>query len=112
MPIHDIVDNRNLKLLDQIKSILDSTEAAHFAIGYFFISGFTAISDRLTVGQQYILRELGSLFRLTEAEAIKAQINTLVQIYNQHNLHQWLDNKSLPILSQPIPIVICSGALE
>jgi superfamily II DNA/RNA helicase len=48
MPTHDIIDNRNQKLVDQIKRILDSTEAAHFAVGYFFISGFTAIAERLT----------------------------------------------------------------
>jgi hypothetical protein len=48
MPTHDIIDNRNQKLVDQIKRILDSTEAAHFAVGYFFLSGFTAIAERLT----------------------------------------------------------------
>ncbi|NMG18699.1 helicase-related protein [Brasilonema bromeliae] len=47
MPTHDIIDNRNQKLVDQIKRILDSSEAAHFAVGYFFISGFTAIAERL-----------------------------------------------------------------
>ncbi len=48
MPHHDIVDNRKQKLVDQINCILDSSSAAHFAVGYFFLSGFTAISDRLT----------------------------------------------------------------
>jgi superfamily II DNA/RNA helicase len=48
MPTHDIIDNRNQKLLDQIKRILDSSEAAHFAVGYFFLSGFTAIAERLS----------------------------------------------------------------
>ncbi|PSB61647.1 helicase, partial [Chroococcidiopsis cubana CCALA 043] len=48
MPTHDIIDNRERKLVDQINRILDSSEAAHFAVGYFFLSGFTAIADRLT----------------------------------------------------------------
>ncbi|MCC5627689.1 phospholipase D-like domain-containing protein [Nostoc sphaeroides CHAB 2801] len=48
MPIHDIIDNRNQKLVDQINCILDSSSAAHFAVGYFFLSGFTAIAQRLT----------------------------------------------------------------
>ncbi len=48
MPTHDIIDNRNQKLVDQIKRILDSTEGAHFAVGYFFLSGFSAIAERLT----------------------------------------------------------------
>ncbi|MGK7938178.1 MAG: helicase-related protein [Xenococcaceae cyanobacterium] len=47
MPSHDIIDNRNQKLVDKINCILSSSEAAHFAVGYFFISGFTAIRDRL-----------------------------------------------------------------
>ena len=47
MPSHDIIDNRNQKLVDKINCILESSGAAHFAVGYFFISGFTAISDRL-----------------------------------------------------------------
>ncbi len=43
----DIIDNRECKLATQIRTILESSEAAHFAVGYFFISGFTAIADRL-----------------------------------------------------------------
>ncbi|RUR74870.1 helicase-related protein [Chlorogloeopsis fritschii PCC 9212] len=48
MPIHDIIDNRTRKLVDQINCILDSSQAAHFAVGYFFLSGFTTIAKRLT----------------------------------------------------------------
>jgi len=44
---HDIIDNRNDRLVDQINTILGSTEAARFAVGYFFLSGFTAIADKL-----------------------------------------------------------------
>ncbi|MEM7557407.1 MAG: phospholipase D-like domain-containing protein, partial [Cyanobacteria bacterium P01_A01_bin.84] len=47
MSNHDIVDNRNQTLVDKINCILDSSEAAHFAVGYFFLSGFTAIAKRL-----------------------------------------------------------------
>src|SRR5271157_5120197 len=46
MPTHDIIDNRNEKLVDHIKRILSSTERARFAVGYFFLSGLTAIADR------------------------------------------------------------------
>lgn len=45
--MHDIIDNRNQKLVDQINCILHSSSSAHFAVGYFFLSGFTAIADRL-----------------------------------------------------------------
>ncbi len=43
----DIVDNRREKLVENIKRILGSTESARFAVGYFFLSGFEAISERL-----------------------------------------------------------------
>ena len=43
----DIVDNRREKLVDTIGRILESTESARFAVGYFFVSGLTAVQDRL-----------------------------------------------------------------
>jgi hypothetical protein len=47
MGIHDIIDNRELRLVDQINLILGSTESAKMAVGYFFLSGLEAIVDRL-----------------------------------------------------------------
>jgi len=47
MPTHDIVDNRKEILVDHINRILGSTEAASFAVGYFFLSGFTSIASKL-----------------------------------------------------------------
>ena len=47
MPTHDIIDNRDERLVDHINRILSSTEAARFAVGYFFVSGLTCISERL-----------------------------------------------------------------
>src|SRR5437773_81700 len=47
MPAHDIIDNRREKLVDHINRILSSTEAARFAVGYFFLSGLESISQRL-----------------------------------------------------------------
>ena len=43
----DIIDNRSVKLVDRIKSILHSTEAGRFAVGYFFISGLESVADSL-----------------------------------------------------------------
>ena len=47
MPTHDIIDNRQEKLVDHINKILSSSEAARFAVGYFFLSGLTAIGEKL-----------------------------------------------------------------
>jgi len=44
---HDIIDNRQEKLVDHIRRILPGTQAAHFAVGYFFLSGLEAVADRL-----------------------------------------------------------------
>ncbi|MCL5257471.1 MAG: phospholipase D-like domain-containing protein [Chloroflexi bacterium] len=44
---HDIIDNRNEKLLDRINLYLDSSEQARFAVGYFFLSGFEGIAAQL-----------------------------------------------------------------
>jgi hypothetical protein len=45
--VSDIVDNRSVKLSDRISSILTSTESAHFAVGYFFLSGLESVADAM-----------------------------------------------------------------
>ncbi len=47
MPTHDIIDNRTEKLVTHINRMLESTETARFAVGYFFLSGLESIADRL-----------------------------------------------------------------
>src|SRR4030042_2731419 len=47
MPAHDIIDNRKEILVEHINRILSSTEAARFAVGYFFLSGLTSIAGKL-----------------------------------------------------------------
>jgi hypothetical protein len=47
MPTHDIIDNRNEKLVDHINRILGSTEKARFAMGYFFLSGLECLARQL-----------------------------------------------------------------
>ncbi len=44
---HDIIDNRNRLLLDQIRAELPNSQAAKFAVGYFFLSGLEAVADVL-----------------------------------------------------------------
>lgn len=45
---HDIIDNRNERLVEHIKQILATTESAKFAVGYFFLSGLEAIEEKLS----------------------------------------------------------------
>ncbi len=44
---HDIIDNRTEKLIDHIRRILPGSQAARFAVGYFFLSGLEAVADQL-----------------------------------------------------------------
>lgn len=62
MPAHDILDNRNEKLVDHINRILASTESARFAAGYFFLSGLESIAERLT-GVKELRLLIGNLLR-------------------------------------------------
>jgi HKD family nuclease len=47
MPTHDIIDNRDEKLIDHIRQILPGSRSARFAVGYFFLSGLEAVADQL-----------------------------------------------------------------
>ena len=48
MSSNDIIDNRQETLAAHLRRVLGSTEVARFAVGYFFLSGFEAIVDRLS----------------------------------------------------------------
>jgi hypothetical protein len=44
---HDIIDNRERRLVECIKPLLSESERAKFAVGYFCVSGFKAIAAEL-----------------------------------------------------------------
>ncbi len=56
-----------------------------------------------------INRELNLLRRngVTSQELLK----TLVRLYHQHNMRDWVDRRSLQLEDQPIPKIVCSEAL-
>ena len=56
-----------------------------------------------------INRELNLVRRngVTGPELLK----TLVRLYHQHNMRDWLDRRSLQLEEQPIPKIVCSEAL-
>ena len=49
MPPHNVIDNRTERLVDHINRIFASTDAARFAVGYFFLSGLESIAEKLAV---------------------------------------------------------------
>jgi hypothetical protein len=46
-PTYDIIDNRTRELAPEIKDFLADSIRAHFAVGYFFLSGFQAIAEHI-----------------------------------------------------------------
>jgi hypothetical protein len=56
MPTHNIIDNRDERLVDHIQAILPNTKSAKFAVGYFFLSGLEALGTSLdTIGELRLL---------------------------------------------------------
>ncbi len=49
---HDIIDNRALHLADAVRPLLNQSVRAHFAVGYFFLSGFKEIAKELEKVQE------------------------------------------------------------
>ena len=54
---HDIINNRNGKLVDHISLILDSTQKVRFTVGYFFLSGFQGIATATGGGAAIVDRQ-------------------------------------------------------
>jgi len=50
--MHDIIDNRESYLADAVRPLLIQSVRGHFAVGYFFLSGFKAISKELEAVQE------------------------------------------------------------
>lgn len=67
---HDIIDNRELKLIDELARRFPSSERAKFAVGYFFLSGLEPLHDQL-----YNLQELRLLIGNTSNKATIEQIS-------------------------------------
>ena len=49
---HDIIDNCESYLADAVRPLLGQSVRAHFAVGYFFLSGFKAIAEELEKVQE------------------------------------------------------------
>ena len=111
---HDIIDNRNEKLAEHINLILDSTERARFAVGYFFLSGFQSIAKelqgvkelRLLIGNttnRETLEQLAEGYRRLEQVADVAEAQTYPKrIESQHMGEETAENitESVELMDQ------------
>ncbi|MBC8234775.1 helicase, partial [bacterium] len=87
---HDIIDNRNEKLLEHIWLILSSTERASFAVGYLFLSGLKPIREQL--------EQLSEIRLLIGNTTNRETLETLAEGYKRLDLLQeateyWLYQK-------------------
>ena len=67
---HDIIDNHDVKLIDELARRFPSSEKAKFAVGYFFLSGLEPLKD-----QPYNLQELRLLIGNTTNKETIEQIS-------------------------------------
>src|SRR2546428_6389293 len=49
---HDIIDNHESYLADAVRPLLNQSVRGHFAVGYFFLSGFKTIAKELEKVQE------------------------------------------------------------
>ncbi len=85
MPQHDIIDNLDNTLKEKISEILPASSQAHFAVGYFFLSGLHAVEEHLdnlkelrlligNTGSRSTLEQLAEAYsRLTPADNINRE---------------------------------------
>ena len=76
---HDIIENRTSFLGDAVRPLLGQSERAHFAVGYFFLSGFKAIAQELEKVQEVRLligntSDRATVEQLAEGHASKEAI--------------------------------------
>ncbi|MBN1284124.1 MAG: helicase [Anaerolineae bacterium] len=76
---HDIVDNRSVKLLETIKTILPTAESAKFAVGYFFLSGLEAVEHEIA-GVRELRLLIGSAANRQTIEQIAEGYRRLAEI--------------------------------
>lgn len=76
---HDIIDNRSTRLIETIQNILPGSQAARFAVGYFFVSGLEAVQHELgNVGELRLL--IGSTSSRETIEQIAEGYRRLAEV--------------------------------
>ncbi|MFQ5794382.1 MAG: phospholipase D-like domain-containing protein [Candidatus Bipolaricaulia bacterium] len=70
---HDIIDNRDEKMLEHVLRILPSTERAKFAVGYLFLSGLKPLREHL--------ERLEEIYLLIGNTTDRETLETLVEGY-------------------------------
>ena len=85
MASHDIIDNRTESLAEHIGQLLANSQRAKLAVGYFFLSGFEPIADRL--------QGIDELRLLIGNTSTRETIEQLVEGYNRLDTVEQLTEK-------------------
>ena len=89
MASHDIIDNQEEKLVDHINKILESTDAAKFAVGYFFLSGLEAVAKNLA-GVSSLRLLIGNTSSRDTIEQIAEGYQRLELVESAHQRERYL----------------------
>jgi len=81
VPIHDIIDNRDGKLVDYVQRLLSDSESAKFAVGYLFLSGLEPVADQLK-GLKEMRLLIGNTSNRETIEQIAEGYHRLEQVQN------------------------------
>ena len=74
---NQIIDNRDIRLIDEINKQLDHTERAKIAVGYFYLSGLKAIREKLEAKEpdgSYRIKEIRLLIGNSNSQLSVEQI--------------------------------------
>ncbi len=85
MASHDIIDNRTESLAEHIGQLLANSQRAKLAVGYFFLSGFEPIADRL--------QGIDELRLLIGNTSTRETMEQLVEGYNRLDMVEQLTEK-------------------
>lgn len=98
---HDIIDNQESHLADAINQLLSESQRAHFAVGYFFLSGFKAIAAKLANIQELRLLIGNASDRATIEQLAEAHQSDL-------SLKEHLRDKQFQSTKQKIQALLAS----
>lgn len=97
MLTHSSIDNRREKLEDHISRILETSDAARFAVGYFFLSGLTAIAGKLSCLKELWLL-IGNTTNRETLEQIAAgyhRIEMVADAAEAERFPKWAESKQM-----------------
>ena len=106
---HDIIDNRNERLVDHIRQILPGSQSAKFAVGYFFLSGLECVHDKLE-GIQELRLLIGNTSSRETIEQIAEGYRRLEQVQRAAEAEAFPKRSQMAQIAQQTAFQVGLGA--